>query len=79
MSRHESFLDFKADKKAIVKNAVNSIVIQVIFRMKGLITMPIMTYYLLPKEMGVLNLLVITVHLLTPLFSKHALLYHKAL
>jgi len=69
MSRHESFLDFKADKKAIVKNAVNSVVIQVIFRMKGLITMPIMTYYLLPKEMGVFSLLVITVHLLTPLFS----------
>jgi O-antigen/teichoic acid export membrane protein len=69
MGRTETFLEFKSDRKTVLKNAFNSVLIQVIFRLKGIITMPIMTYYLLPREMGVFNLLIITVHLLTPVFS----------
>jgi O-antigen/teichoic acid export membrane protein len=64
----ESLIDFKADRKTIQKSAFNSIVIQIIFKMKGFITMPILTYYLAPKEMGIYNLIIVTASLLTPLF-----------
>jgi O-antigen/teichoic acid export membrane protein len=37
--------------------------------MKGIITMPIMTYYMLPAEMGAWNLISVTAAMLTPLFS----------
>jgi len=68
MNREESLIDFKADRKTIQKSAINSILIQIIFKMKGFITIPIMTYYLAPKDMGIYNLILVTASLLTPIF-----------
>lgn len=69
MSKNEFVLDFKADKSTIKRSALNSIVIQVLFKLKGLITIPIMTYYLVPQEMGIFNIIMVTSSMLTPLFS----------
>lgn len=64
----ESIIDFQADRKTIQKSAINSIIIQIVFKLKGFITMPIMTYFLAPKEMGIYNLIGVTAALLTPIF-----------
>jgi O-antigen/teichoic acid export membrane protein len=61
------YFDFSPDKTTIKKSAVNSILIQIILKMKGIITMPVFTYFILPKEMGVLNIISVTASLLAPL------------
>jgi len=68
MSKSISLLDFKTDISTIKRGALSSIVIQLVFKLKGLITMPIMTYYLLPREMGIFNLVMVASWLLTPIF-----------
>lgn len=68
MDKTASIIDFKADKKTIQKSTLNSVIIQLIFKLKGFITIPIMTYYLAPKDMGIFNLIIVTASLLTPLF-----------
>lgn len=68
MNKSESIIDFKPDKKTIKKSILNSVIIQVLFKLKGIITMPIMTYFLLPREMGIFNLILVTASLLAPLF-----------
>lgn len=64
-----SFLDFKTDAATIKKSAVDSILIQLLMKMKGIITLPIMTYFLAPAEMGAFNLINVTAAMLTPIFS----------
>lgn len=64
-----SFFNFKTDGATIRKSAINSVLIQLILKAKGLITMPIMTYYLMPSELGVFNLISVTAMMLSPLFS----------
>ncbi|MFZ2223264.1 MAG: polysaccharide biosynthesis C-terminal domain-containing protein [Candidatus Deferrimicrobium sp.] len=62
-------LDFTADRSTIGKSAVHSVAMQLLFRCKGLITMPILTYYLTPAEFGVFSILLATSSMLVPLFS----------
>ena len=69
MNKTESILDVKVDQKTVRKSALNSVVIQMIFKLKGLITVPIMTYYLKPQEMGIYNIITVTAYLLYPIFS----------
>jgi O-antigen/teichoic acid export membrane protein len=64
-----SLLDFKTDKATIKKSAINGLLIQLLVKMKGIITMPIITYYLVPSEMGAYNLISVTAAMLIPLFS----------
>jgi O-antigen/teichoic acid export membrane protein len=67
-SSEEPLLSFSADRRTITKSSINSIIVQLLLKLKGIITMPIMTYYLLPKEMGIYNLIVVTATMLTPVF-----------
>jgi O-antigen/teichoic acid export membrane protein len=64
-----SLLDFTADARTIKKSAVNSILVQILIKMKGLITMPVMTYFLAPEEFGAFNIILVTSSMLVPLFS----------
>jgi O-antigen/teichoic acid export membrane protein len=66
-SPRNEYFDFSPDKATITKSAINSILIQFILKMKGIITMPIFTYFLLPKDMGVFNIISVTASLLAPL------------
>ncbi|HBG04824.1 MAG: hypothetical protein A2075_11505 [Geobacteraceae bacterium GWC2_58_44] len=65
----ESLLDFSADAETIKKSALHSVFMQLLFRLKGLITMPVMTYFLTPGELGAFNLILVTSAMLVPLFS----------
>ena len=69
MSEKPSILAFEANRQTVKKSAVNSLLIQLLFKMKGIITVPIMTYFMLPSEMGIFNLVIVTASMLTPLFS----------
>lgn len=62
-------LDFKADTSTVKKSAVHSIFMQLLIKLKGLITMPVMTYFLSPDELGVFNIILVTSSMLVPLFS----------
>jgi len=64
-----SLLDFKTDAATIKKSALDSVLIQVLIKLKGIITMPIMTYYLAPSEMGAFNLINVTASMLIPIFT----------
>lgn len=64
-----SLFDFKTDAATIKKSAFDSILIQILFKLKGIITMPIMTYYLAPSEMGAFNLINVTASMLIPIFT----------
>ena len=64
-----SLLRFDVNSRVIAKSAVNSLLVQLVVRLKGVITVPIYTYFLLPQEMGVFNLVMMTSGLLLPLFS----------
>lgn len=64
-----SLLDFSTDRSTVRKSAVNSVFIQLLFRLKGLITMPVMTYFLTPGELGTFNIILATSSMLVPLFS----------
>jgi O-antigen/teichoic acid export membrane protein len=68
-SPESSFFDFKPDSATIRKSAVNSILIQAMLKMKGVISMPILTYLMTPKEMGIFNLITVTSSVLIPLFT----------
>ena len=60
---------FEANRAVIAKSVVNSLLVQLIVRLKGIITMPIYTYFLLPNELGIFNLVLVTAGLLQPFFS----------
>jgi O-antigen/teichoic acid export membrane protein len=62
-------LRFDVNRNVIAKSAVNSLIVQLIVRLKGIITLPIYTYFLLPGELGVFNLVMVTSSLLLPFFS----------
>lgn len=64
-----SLLELKIDAATIKKSALNSILIQLFIKLKGVITLPIMTYFLAPAEMGALNIINVTAAMLVPLFS----------
>lgn len=68
MNKAESILDFKADKGTIQKGAISSLLYHLLFKLKGFVTIPIITYYLAPKDMGIYNLIIVTASLLMPLF-----------
>lgn len=67
--RKRSILEFETNRETIQKSAVNSLLIQLLLKMKGMITLPIMTYFMLPNEMGIFNLVSVTASMLAPLFS----------
>lgn len=69
MDKNANLLDFNADTRTIKKSAVDSIFMQLLIKLKGLITMPVMTYYLTPGEFGVFNIIIVTSSMLVPLFS----------
>ncbi|OGC94653.1 MAG: hypothetical protein A2W25_09350 [candidate division Zixibacteria bacterium RBG_16_53_22] len=60
---------FDVNRTVIARSAINSLLVQLIVRMKGFITLPIYTYFLLPEEIGVFSLVVVTTGLLQPFFS----------
>lgn len=60
---------FNVNSAVIARSAVNSLLVQLIVRMKGFITLPIYTYFMLPEEIGVFSLVVVTAGLLQPFFS----------
>ncbi|MBJ6724255.1 oligosaccharide flippase family protein [Geomesophilobacter sediminis] len=62
-------LDFSVDRKTIGKSALHSVFMQLLVRLKGLITMPVLTYFLKPGEIGAFNLILVTSAMLVPLFS----------
>lgn len=64
--RNDTIFSFTVDRKTIFKSSINSFLIQIIFRLKGFITAPILTYLMLPSEMGVLNLIVVTSSVFAP-------------
>lgn len=68
-STSNDWFGFSADRKTIGRSAVHSILMQVIVRLKGLITMPIMTYYLSPRELGTFTIILATSAMLAPVFS----------
>jgi O-antigen/teichoic acid export membrane protein len=63
------FFDFVPDMQTIKRSSLNSVLIQGLIKMKGIITMPIFTYFMMPKEMGIYNIISITSALLSPLFT----------
>lgn len=65
----EDLLDFTPDACTIKKSALHSIAMQLMMKLKGIITMPVMTYFLTPHELGTFNLILVTSSLLVPLFS----------
>jgi O-antigen/teichoic acid export membrane protein len=60
---------FDVNARVIAKSAFNSLLVQLVVRMKAIITMPVYTYFLLPGELGVFNLVMVTSGLLMPFFS----------
>jgi O-antigen/teichoic acid export membrane protein len=62
-------LVFSADSRTVKTSAVNSIFIQLLLKLKGIITMPVMTYFLTPAEFGAYNIILVTSSMLVPLFS----------
>jgi len=62
-------LSFRADAATVKKSAVNSLLLQLLLRLKGIITLPIITWLMLPEELGVFNLVVNTAGFLIPLFT----------
>ena len=62
-------LDFSTDARTVKRSAVNSIYMQLLIKLKGIITMPVMTYYLTPGEVGAFNIILVTSSMLVPLFS----------
>lgn len=69
MDDRTNLLDFSADTCTVKKSAVNSIFIQLLIKLKGFITMPVMTYFLAPGELGAFNIILVTSAMLVPLFS----------
>jgi O-antigen/teichoic acid export membrane protein len=69
MDKNDNLLDFTADTHTVKQSAVNSIYMQLLIKLKGLITMPVMTYFLTPSELGVFNIILVTSSMLVPLFS----------
>ena len=69
MDKNSNLLDFNADSSTVKKSAVNSIFMQLLIKLKGFITMPVMTYFLSPGELGVFNIILVTSSMLVPLFS----------
>lgn len=65
---NKPFFSFTPDKATIKKSAINSLLIQTLIKLKGVITMPILTYLMMPKELGIFNIILVTSSLLTPLF-----------
>jgi len=64
----ESMLEFKADTTTIKRSVISAIAIQMLFKVKGVVTMPIVTHFLSPSDLGTLNLIGTASSLLVPLF-----------
>ena len=69
LNNSSDFFDFTPNRATIKKSAADSILIQVILKMKGIITMPILTYFMMPSEMGIFNIILVTASVITPLFT----------
>lgn len=66
---NHNFFDFQPDKATIKKSAINSVLIQFFLKLKGFITIPIFTHFMMPKEMGIFNIILVTSSVLMPLFT----------
>lgn len=58
--------DFTPDKKTIAKGAIGGLLIQMLIRLKGIITLPLITYFMQPQEMGIYNIITITSMMFVP-------------
>ena len=66
--KEESFFSFTPDRETITRSAGQGFLIQMIVKMKGIITMPILSYFLLPNEMGLFNFVVVAAAMALPFF-----------
>jgi len=69
LNNSSAFFEFTPNRATIKKSATDSILIQVILKMKGIITMPILTSLMMPSEMGIFNIILVTASVITPLFT----------
>ncbi|HBA86928.1 MAG TPA: polysaccharide biosynthesis protein [Geobacter sp.] len=67
--KNDHLLSFEVDKRTIGKSAVSSIVFQLLTKLKGLITMPILTMFMAPAELGAFNLITVTSSMLIPIVT----------
>jgi len=67
--KEDHIFSFEVDRKTIGNSAVNSVLVQFLSKLKGLITMPILTLLMAPGELGSFNLILVTSSILTPLVT----------
>jgi len=65
----EPIFEFQADSRTIKRSAFHSVLLQVFLRLKGVITLPLITYLMMPEELGVFNLIVNTASFFVPLLT----------
>ncbi len=65
----EPIFEFQADSRTIKRSAVHSILLQLFLRLKGIITLPLITYLMMPEELGVFNLILNTASFFVPLLT----------
>jgi O-antigen/teichoic acid export membrane protein len=68
-NQESTIIDFAIDKPTIKKSAINSVLIQFIIKLKGIITLPIFTYLMIPREMGIFNIILVASSVVIPLFT----------
>lgn len=67
--KKDHLLSFEVNRETIGKSAVSSIVFQLLTKLKGIVTMPILTACLAPAELGIYNLILVTSSVLMPLVT----------
>ncbi|MFZ4856691.1 MAG: oligosaccharide flippase family protein [Desulfuromonadaceae bacterium] len=67
--KENHLFSFEVNRKTIGKSAASSVLVQLLTRLKGLITMPILTLLLAPAELGTFNLILVTSSVVTPLIT----------
>ncbi len=65
----EPIFEFQADSRTIKRSAVHSILLQLFLRLKGIITLPLITYLMMPEELGIFNLILNTASFFVPLLT----------
>ncbi|MBV5326817.1 MAG: polysaccharide biosynthesis C-terminal domain-containing protein [Chlorobium sp.] len=67
--KEDHLFSFEVNRKTIGKSAASSVLVQLLSKLKGLISMPILTLLMAPAEMGTFNLILVTSSVLTPLVT----------
>jgi len=67
--KEDHLLSFEVNRQTIGKSAVSSVLFQLLIKLKGLITMPILTMLMAPSELGAYNLILVTSSVLTPIVT----------